>query len=394
MHDDIVRGSDRREFLTRAGMAGLGATAVGGLVAERALGQGKAKGNGRGRPAYDLPGEAGLGGNISTSVWYWINVSDLDRAIEFYEKTWPVKRAEEMNGPAQAFPSLGIRRGQFKARLMRDSQPFQGAGILLVQWLDPTPVGSPYKEANHIGWYRQHASASQTGQTARYEAALAAGGRPYGEPSAIAIRDDLTIYSFAFRDPDGTTMEYVGPLDPTPDGPPDTNTGPNVNCRDIQKSFKFYSGVMGFDMQIRLNPSQPQPAANGSLGDTIRTPSGDIWTGLVDFDAAIMVPRGDGRNSVDLLEWQLPGGYGKPYARYNNLGAMNLAWEVNSVQVVYEKLRRLLKNPGKTLMGPPETWDLGDFGTRKVLNIKDPDGVYLQFVEKVQSTDPTPLEVH
>jgi hypothetical protein len=73
---------------------------------------------------------------------------------------------------------------------------------------------------------------------------------------------------------------------------------------------------------------------------------------------------------------------------------MNLAWEVNSVQVVYEKLRRLLKNPRKTLMGPPETWDLGDFGTRKVLNIKDPDGVFLQFVEKVQSTDPTPLEVH
>ena len=76
-----------------------------------------------------------------------------------------------------------------------------------MQWLDPTPVGAPYKEANHIGWYRQHASASQVGQTARYEAALAAGGRPYGPPSAIPIRDDLTIYSFAFRDPDGTTLE-------------------------------------------------------------------------------------------------------------------------------------------------------------------------------------------
>src|SRR5262245_3508502 len=98
--DDIARGADRREFLTRAGMAGLGATAIGGLVAERATAAGKA---GNGKPAYDLPGEASLGGNISKSVWYWINVSDLDRAIEFYEKTWPVKRAEEMNGPAQAF---------------------------------------------------------------------------------------------------------------------------------------------------------------------------------------------------------------------------------------------------------------------------------------------------
>ena len=81
MHDDHVRGSDRREFLTRAGMAGLGATAVGGLVAERALGQGKAKGNGRGRPAYDLPGEAGLGGNISTSVWYCFFLVFLTRIV-------------------------------------------------------------------------------------------------------------------------------------------------------------------------------------------------------------------------------------------------------------------------------------------------------------------------
>ena len=391
MTDDIVRGSDRREFLTRAGLAGLGATAVGGLLAERATAQGKAPA-GKGKPAHGLPGEASLGGNISKSVWYTINVSDLDRAVEFYEATYPVKRAEEMNGPAQAFPSLGISRGQFKARLMRDSQPFQGGGILLVQWLDPKPVGVPYPEANHVGWYREHANASQTGQTARYQQALAAGGRPYGEPSAIAIRDDLTIYSFAFRDPDGTTLEWVGPLAPTPNGAPDTVAGPNVNCRDMQRSFRFYSEVMGFDMQIRLNPSNPQPATNGSLGDLVRTPSGEVYTGLTDFDAAIMVPRGDSRNSVDLLEWQIPGSYGSPYKEANHLGAVNLAWEVNSVAVVYEKLHRLLKNPKKFLPGPPETWDLGDFGTRKVLNIKDPDGVMLQFVEKVQTTDPTPLE--
>jgi catechol 2,3-dioxygenase-like lactoylglutathione lyase family enzyme len=301
-----------------------------------------------------------------------------------------VTRAEVMNGPVQAFRGLGIRRGQFKARLMRDSQPFQGGGILLVQWLDPTPVGVPYKEANHIGWYREHANASQTGQTARYQQALAAGGRPYGEPSAIAIRDNLTIYSFAFRDPDGTTLEWVGPLDPTPNGAPDTVAGPNVNCRDIRRSFAFYRDVMGFDMQIRLNPSTPQPGTNGSLGDTVRTPKGEIWTGLTDFDAAIMVPRTDGRNSVDLLEWQMPGSYGTPYKEANHLGAVNLAWEVNSVDVVHEKLRRLLKNPGRQIVAPPETWDLGDYGVRKVLNILDPDGVMLQFMEKIYSADPTP----
>ncbi len=378
----------RRDFLKGAALAGLGATAAGGLLAGTATAT-KGKGGGP-RAPYGLAGEASLGGNIGSSLWYTINVSDLDRAVEFYEATYPVTRAEVMNGPVQAFHGLGIRRGQFKARLMRDSQPFQGGGILLVQWLDPTPVGTPYREANHIGWYREHANASQTGQTARYQQALAAGGRPYGEPSAIAITDTLTIYSFAFRDPDGTTLEWVGPLDPTPGGDPDTVAGPNVNCRDIRRSFRFYRDVMGFDMQIRLNPSTPQPGTNGSLGDTVRTPKGAIWTGLTDFDAAIMVPRTDGRNSVDLLEWQMPGSYGTPYAEGNHLGATNLSWEVNDVQVVYEKLHRLLKNPRKHIVAPPETWDLGDFGERKVLNIVDPDGVGLQFVERLYSSDPTP----
>ena len=86
----------------------------------------------------------------------------------------------------------------------------------------------------------------------------------------------------------------------------------------------------------------------------------------------------------------MPGSYGTPYREANHLVAVNLAWEVNSVNVVYEKLRRLLKNPGRQIVSPPETWDLGDYGERKVLNILDPDGVMLQFMEKVYSSDPTP----
>ena len=55
MHDDIVGGSDRRQFLTRAGKAGLGATAVGGLITDRALGAGKAAA--KPKSTADLPGE-------------------------------------------------------------------------------------------------------------------------------------------------------------------------------------------------------------------------------------------------------------------------------------------------------------------------------------------------
>jgi catechol 2,3-dioxygenase-like lactoylglutathione lyase family enzyme len=383
-------GTVRRDFLKRAAVAGIGATGAGALLAGQAGATTKPSPPRGGKRSGGLPGERSLGGNISKALFLTINVSDLDRAVDFYEATLPVKRAEEVNPPAQAFNGYGISKGQFRARMMRDSQPFQGGGILLVQWLSPGPVGKPYAEANHVGWYREHFNASQTGMNARYQQALAAGGRPYGPPSRIAITPTLIISSFAFRDPDGTTLEWVGPLDPTPGGPPDTVTGPNTNCRNIHESFKFYRDVLGFDMQIRLNPTEPQPATNGSLGDAIRNPDGSLYTGLVDFDAAIMVPRGDSRNSVDLLEWQIPGSFGEAYEDANNLGIMNLTYEVNNVQVVYEKLLRLLPKPRNFILAPPETWDLGDFGVRKTLHIVDPDGTRYGFFEKVQSTDPTP----
>ena len=381
-------GARRREFLKGAAAAGLGAGASSVLLSGTASAR---EDRLRIRSSGALPGEAGLGGNIGKSLFYTINVSDLDRAVEFYQATWPVTAAEVMNGPVQAFNGLGIPQGQFKAQIMRDSETFQGGAILLVQWLSPTPIGTPYAEANHIGWYREHGNASQTGQQARYEAALAAGGRPYGPPSAIAITDTETIFSFGFRDPDGTTLEYVGPVAPTPDGPPDTLGGPNVNCRNLPRSYAFYNGVLGLEMQVRLNPSKPQPATNGSLGDAIRRPNGQLYTGVVDFDAAIMVPRTDDRNSIDLLQWQIPGSYGNPYAEANHLGAVNMTWEVNDVQVVYEKLVRLLPNPRKYIVSRPEVWDLGDYGVRKVLNILDPDGVMIQFQEQPPlTTDPTP----
>jgi catechol 2,3-dioxygenase-like lactoylglutathione lyase family enzyme len=386
--DVLSGGTVRRDFLKRAAIAGVGATALGGALVERASAGGSpAYGVGKGKPAAS---PRGIGGNINKVSFLTINVSDLDRAIEFYEATYPVKRAEVLDGPVQAFNGFGISRGQFRGRIMRDYQLYQGSGILLAQWLSPGPVGVPYPEANHVGWYREHASASQTGQTARYEQALANGGRPYGEPSLIFITPTLQIYSFGFRDPDGTTLEWVGPLDPTPGGLPDSIGGPNNNCRDLHNSYAWYKNVLGLNLQVRLNPTQTQPPSAGSLGNLLRSPDGTPFTGEYDYDAAILIPHSDSRNSVDLLEWQIPGAYGSPYKEANHLGMINLTYEVDDVRAVYQKLRRLVPKAGGQIVAPPETWDLGAFGAKRTLNILDPDGVMIQFIEMTHSTDPEP----
>jgi catechol 2,3-dioxygenase-like lactoylglutathione lyase family enzyme len=379
--------TNRRQFLARSAIAGVGATGAGALLVGPAAATGKQPATTRGRPS---PYDRSLGGNINKVLFVTINVSDLDRAIEFYEKTYPVTRAEVLDGPAQAFRGLGIDHGRFRGRIMRDSQPFQGRGILLVQWLDPGPVGRPYTEANNIGYYRHHASASRTGLNAQYDIALANGGRPYAPPSTIFVTPTATVNAFAFRDPDGTTLEWVGPYEPNPSGAPNALTAYNNNCRDLPTSHAWYRDVLGLEFRSRLNPIEPQPYGVGSLGDSLKNPDGTPYTDEIDYDATILSPRADSRNAIDLLEWQMPRPYGSPYARANNLGTVSSTFEVNDVQQCYEKLRRSLPRPRKHLVAPPEIWDLGAWGEKKVLNILDPDGVMIQFIEMTHSTQPQP----
>lgn len=375
----------RGDFLKGAAVAGAGATALGPLI-DRAVAQG-AKGGGS-----HVPSERGIYCNVTRILWITVNVSDLERSIDFYERTYPVTRAQRTNGPAQSFASLGIKQAQFEGRIMRDSQPFQGRAIHLVQWKSPGPVGEPYKEANHVGFYRHHASATRSGLLAAHDRVVAAGGRPYGPPSFIFITPTSGTNAFAFPDPDGTTLEWVGGLDPNPNGLPDNISAYNANCRDLRRSYRFYRDVMGQTIQSRLNPVIPQPPESGSLGNLLRNPDGSVYTGLIDFDAVTTGYRADFRNVHDLLEWQMPRPFGKPYEAPNNLGSVNVAWEVDDIQDSYEKLARLgVRGIRGGLLRPPETWDMGEYGTRRVLNFRDPDGIMIQLHERPAPTAQEPI---
>jgi hypothetical protein len=45
---------------------------------------------------------------------------------------------------------------------------------------------------------------------------------------------------------------------------------------------------------------------------------------------------------------------------------------------VYHELSKVWKR----VAGPPEEWDMGDFGTRKVVIFEDPDGIMLELIER------------
>jgi catechol 2,3-dioxygenase-like lactoylglutathione lyase family enzyme len=375
----------RADFLKGAAVAGAGASALGPFLAEAGAHAGA-------RISQRTALERGLYCHITRILWITVNVSDLERSVDFYERTYPVTSSERTNGPTQSFASLGITTGRFEGRVMRDSQPFQGRALHLVQWTSPGPVGEPYKEANHVGFYRHHATASQSGLQARYETVVAANGRPYGPPSFIFITPTSGTSAFAFLDPDGTTLEWVGAVEPDPAGQPDSISAYNANCRNLRRSYRFYRDTMGQAITARLNPVIPQPASSGALGNLLRTPDGSVYTGLIDFDAVITGYRADFRNLHDLLEWQMPRPYGNPYEAPNNLGSVNVAWEVDDIDASYEKLARLgVRGIRPGVLRPPEDWDMGEYGTRRVLNFRDPDGIMIQLHEKPASTAEEPI---
>ena len=329
----------------------------------------------------------GLRGHINRFSHVVINVSDLDRAVEFYEATFPVRRRQRINGPLQRYVGLGIEQGQFDGWVLENKQDASPPGSLiaefgarfmhLVQWRTPSPVGVPYREANHVGIYRQNSLVGSLDEA--YARVLAHGGRPYGEPSDIILTPDgFKVRVFAYRDPDGSTLEMIGAEDPQ--GAvvyPGMMHHCNLNVRNLARSYHFYHDLMGLDEQAYLAPSALQPASNGALGDALATADGSAYLGDMQFSATLMGVRSDSRSPLDVLEWVTPKPYGEAYPQANHLGIVRVAFEVDDIAAA----RARLLAGGHDGVGPLENWDMGEFGMRKVVIFRDPDGIMLELIE-------------
>jgi catechol 2,3-dioxygenase-like lactoylglutathione lyase family enzyme len=325
-----------------------------------------------------------------------INVSDLDRSVEFYEATFPVRRRCRIDGPAQAYRGLGIEKGQFRGWVLESKSSSWPPGDLsaesrprelhLVQWQSPGPTGTPYREANNLGIYRQNSLVGDL--EGAYENVLAHGGRPYGPPTPILLTPEgLTLRTYGYRDPDGTTLQMMGPDEPDPD-----YLGAiyhcNINVSDLNASNRFYRDVLGLDHIIYLEPDKPQPVSNGNLGDRMMNPDGSLYEGTdMEFRAVFLGIRSDSRTPVDLVEWKTPGSGGRPYGAANNLGIVRVAIEVDDLDAAHAKLKNLIK----PALSDIETWDMGEFGTHRVAIFRDPDGSTLELIEQPETLgNPTP----
>lgn len=360
-------GLRRQDFLRRAAVTGVAVSGAGGLIAAQAEGR---------RRALKRLDDLGLRYVASRFDRVIANVTDLERAKEFWEKFTTLRAYARTTSPKQAFHNLGISRGQFDGYLLQDPWGGNPCSVHLVQWHTPKPVGIPYKSPLHIGWYR--ACFATPNARKWYNKLVAAGERPWSEPRPFSIvAGDPGTPVFGFPDPDGLTIEFHQPA-----GTQLTQLDHvATSTAHLDRNRPFYTDVLGLDLYAR---SRFCPVPN-TLG-----PDG----GEAGFEFCFYRSRGDARFYIDHLTWPPPAAaFGTPYDIFRqptHVGFVRLSLEVDDIDLAYAILRRagLKKKPkrglGLRLSGPPEEWDFGpEFGgRRKVVIFTDPEGVGFELIQR------------
>jgi catechol 2,3-dioxygenase-like lactoylglutathione lyase family enzyme len=296
-----------------------------------------------------------------------INVADLERSVQFYEQLTPLRVFGRADAPPQPFPALGITEGSFDSVIMADGTTAQpGATVQLVQWRQPSPVGTPYSTFFSRGLYRFCFLTSDV--DARYERVLAAGYRSILPPKGhgISVPGGVDGRSFVVRDPDGIPMQFSRRPSSWREDLPDTLYHVNIVSGDIAGTLAFLRDVIGLDYVKRLT----LPAPVGPIGFGDGPPRAQ-------YDAVFLRHRGDHRFAIDVVNWFLPGVSGTPYTEATHLGIQRIGLEVDDLDAAVASLRQHGAD-----VAAPESWDLGEAGVRRVAVVHDSEGIAYELVQQ------------
>lgn len=136
-----------------------------------------------------------------------------------------------------------------------------------------------------------------------------------------------------------------------------------LTVADLERSIEFYSGLMGLG----------EPPA-----DWVFTIGGEWLSQMVaEEDATIRVaflPMDD--IVLELLEYQHPEGAKTNDRPNRDAGAMHLAFNVDDVDAIYERLKDEV-----VFNSPPQTVPNGPWAGGRVVYLRDPDGTCLELVQ-------------
>ncbi|MFV9431628.1 VOC family protein [Rhodococcus aetherivorans] len=293
-----------------------------------------------------------------------VNVSDAERSREFYEATTPLRAISRLSAPAQRFAGLGIDHGEFEGYVLDDGTAGCPGQVHLVEWKNPRPVGKPYPVFWHVG-IAKLGFGTKVPADERIAQLRAMGIQPTNE---TIVRDYVT-----FADPDGTLLSFYP--DPVTSARYDHWVHVNAVASDGGRSASFYRDQLGLNHHLDVFTDRPLPVSQG--------PGSDV----AQWSSHMFAARGDSRLNIDMTQpvFPLPSpATSSVYEEAHHLGISRIGFEVDdieAVQVLLESMPVIGRAPG--VAGPAEVWNFGpEYGERKVLSFRDPDGIRLEFVEK------------
>jgi catechol 2,3-dioxygenase-like lactoylglutathione lyase family enzyme len=129
----------------------------------------------------------------------------------------------------------------------------------------------------------------------------------------------------------------------------------------LDRTVAFFRDCLGFDLVSRA-PRDPDIVSR--------------ITGVPGARVTIAFLRGPG-HTVELIEYGAPAGRGKVEARPCDTGFAHLALNVDNVDAAVAAAAPF----GVTPVAPPVTIDQGPNRGRKVVYLRDADGVTIEFIE-------------
>ena len=140
-----------------------------------------------------------------------------------------------------------------------------------------------------------------------------------------------------------------------------------ITVTNLERSLAFWRDVLGFELSHR-------PHQTGDLASEI--------TGVPGAEISIAVLKGYG-HKIELLEYLAPPDRKHVDLRPCDVGHVHVALTVDNLEAVLSAIAA----SGWKIAGKPQILESGPNAGRRVVYVRDPDGITIEFMQSVADKD-------
>ena len=298
-------------------------------------------------------------------------VADIDKSVAYYRDTMGLQLVRQgESDPSKPSPT-GFPGAHTKTALLSLGN---GHYLELVQYLVPPSKEGGFRPndrgATHLAFFTKDVDG--------YVAEMSQRGLRFPATPNHRMQNGKVVRKIIYsQDPDGNWLEFIEPIaeweeNPPPDGGPLVaffHTGFVVE--DVEESVKFYRDQMGLHLVRRVDSGPAQGLSSAGI------------QGAHLIGAFFSIDEGHPCHQIELLQYLYPEGDDRRLDRHA-LGATHLCFFVDDL----DEYHSTMSQKGLKVLTAPIQLERGDT-VIKVVFAQDPDGNWLEFMERVSGPSPS-----